>query len=126
VSARVVADTLYAVIGTDTGFTLGRLDADTWLELATARTSIAGPMQHANGQRYVGLDGTLQVFDDQQQLRMIDANATVSCLGRNDVGSYACTRDGVHEVLDSGLGAALFLLEDLKAPDLSVLTKLAS
>jgi hypothetical protein len=117
VQARVAGRTSYALLLSSTlSAELGRIEQGGWLSLARAG-AIAGPLQTAQGQLLLALDAGLTRFDGEQLSAPAEA-AGVTCLGRLGELDYACTADALRALESETLGAALFELAALLAPDL--------
>lgn len=96
---------------------LGRVDQGSWRSLATGR-AFAGPIATAEGSAFVAVDGELAAFDGEQP-RPVGEPARVTCLRAHGALRYACSDGGLHVLGPAGLGAELFALDQLLAPDLT-------
>jgi hypothetical protein len=119
VQGRLVRDVPYVVLQDGSGAsTLGHLDDSGWKSAAYAQGALAGPIASAASGLLIALDGRLtQLVEDQ--LRPLPASEAVSCLERSYQGHFACTRSGLRAVQSDELGAPLFDLTSLDAPDLA-------
>ena len=116
VLARATSHELYAVLTTAGGRELGRIEADRWVRLEAASASIAGPVELAGGEPLVAIDTQLARLPEPRG--MLEGALPVTCLGRLGDVAYACTREGVSALSESGLAEPLFTLSSLQPPDL--------
>jgi hypothetical protein len=115
VLARATGRALYSLVATASGRELGQIDRDTWVRLELAAASIAGPVELPSGAPFIALDSEL--FRLPEPRVVLEGMPLVSCLGRLGDRAYACTRDGLAALEESGLGGAIFQLSSLLPPD---------
>jgi hypothetical protein len=121
VFARLAGNTAYAVAAAAGGLELdlGRIEDDRFKLLQTARGNLAGPLDTADGHRFVATEGALARFDDEH-LEPLGVDAIVTYLGRDGDNSYACTRSEIRALDARGLGETRFDIRRLAEPDLSI------
>jgi MYXO-CTERM domain-containing protein len=121
VFARLAGGTSYVVAAVNGGLALdlGRIEDNAFHLLRTAGANVAGPLDTADGHRFVAIDGALARFDGDH-LDELDEAASVTCLGRDGARSYACTRSEIRALDAGGLGATLFDITRLQDPDPSI------
>lgn len=117
--ARATGSEAY-IVATSAGseYELGRIERGLWHVLQRAGGNLAGPVQSAQGQRFVALDGKLATFDADAISELSDTGFVVG-LRRFADRSYASTTTGLRELSSGGLGASLFELGQLLPPDLN-------
>jgi len=123
VLARAAGSDVYLVLANHAGRQLGRLGADGFEMLQSARATIAGPVHGEDGRVYVALDGKLALLQGGSLLQLEEASgANVSCLGCYERQCYACTGAGVQPLTAAGLDAPTFELAQLAPPQLDGLS----
>jgi hypothetical protein len=116
---RPVADLPYVVLGfMDGAYELGRIEQGAWRIVQDARGNLGGPLQTADGQRFIAVEGALASFDAESLMPRGDTSSFVVGLRRLGSRSYACTTDGVRDVGSEGLGAQRFRFAELMPPQL--------
>ena len=116
--ARLAGGTGYALVLTSAlSAELGRIADGSWRVLASGRL-LGGPVETAEGARFVAVDGELARLDGDSLAPFGDA-ARVTCLRRHFEFPYACSDYGLRALSPDGLGASLFELEDLGPPELA-------
>jgi hypothetical protein len=116
---RPVADLPYVVLGfMDGAYELGRIEQGAWHIVQDARGNLGGPLQTAEGQRFIAVEGVLASFDAESPMPRGDTSSFVVGLRRLGSRSYACTTDGVRDVGSEGLGAQRFTFVELMPPQL--------
>jgi hypothetical protein len=115
---RPLDDEAYALLLFQTTPELGRLEQGSFVRVAQAGSSIAGPIATPEGP-LLALDGQLTRMQGQMLAPLADA-AYVSCLEQGEFANYACTRTGLARVGAQGVGEELFALTSLVPPDLTL------
>jgi hypothetical protein len=117
--ARPIADLPYIVVGfVGAAYELGRIEQGAWRILQEAGGNLAGPLQTADGKRFIAVEGALASFDAETVTPSSDPSSFVIGLRRLGSRSYACTTDGVRDVGSEGLGAQRFTFAELLPPQL--------
>jgi hypothetical protein len=120
VNARTIGDVPYftARLGTMLGTTveLGRIEQGAWQILQMAESTLAGPVETADGTRFIGLEGKLAAFDAEIVTPREEPDF-ITGLERLVDHSYACTVSGLRDLSSAGLGATRFDLSLLEPPD---------
>jgi hypothetical protein len=126
--ARAVGEVQYVVAGlTSSAYELGRIEPDSWRVLQKAGGNLAGPVETADGARFIALEGRLSGFDADVLVPRGDATQVVDnadfVVGLRRLGtrSYASTMRGIRALTAAGLGDSLFDLSQLLPPDTSAL-----
>jgi hypothetical protein len=116
--ARVAGATPYVLVAAQGGalLELGRVRDGMFDVLQRARGNLAGPVETAGGKRFVAIEGVLNRFDGDEAAALDDPEF-VTCLDAAQGQRYACTRTQIRALDDDGLGAALFDVSQLLAPD---------
>jgi hypothetical protein len=118
--ARGTAGSAYALVMFRTMSVLGRVQMNVFTSIAQAELAIAGPLGAGDG-TLLALDGKLMQLIEGGMRPLADS-APVLCLEQNAGLSYACNPDGIAAVSGQALGAPLFRLSWLLAPDLERLS----
>jgi hypothetical protein len=115
-TVRVIADVPYYTVKTQRSTSLGRFDQNMWHVVLDTGNSIAGPLALPDGTVLVAKEGQLSTFANDMATPL---NETDFVIGLNQLEDhpYACTRTGVRDLSSSALGAQLFGLSELLAPD---------
>jgi MYXO-CTERM domain-containing protein len=121
---RLAGSQLYVVVWGRSApwVSLGRLTAQGYEPLREASTDVAGPVSLATG-TLVAIDGVLQSLETGALVDTLGYRAT--CLGERDGLAYACAHSDLLRVDASGLGAPLFEVASLRAPDAQALSEVA-
>jgi hypothetical protein len=114
--ARATAGSAYALVMFRTMSVLGRVQMNVFTSIAQAELAIAGPLGVSDG-TLLALDGKLMQLTEGGTWPLAESEP-VLCLGQNAGLSYACNPDGIAAVSGQALGAPLFRLSWLLAPDL--------
>lgn len=102
--------------------TLGRISERGYERLREAGIDVAGPVSIATG-TLVAIDSALQNLETGA---VVDTpGGRVTCLGERDGLLYTCANGDLHRVDASGLGAPLFDISSLVAPDYQGLSDVA-
>jgi hypothetical protein len=117
--ARPLANAPYALLLFQTTPELGRLEQGSFVRVAQAASSIAGPIATPEGP-LLALDGQLQRLQGDTPAPLADATY-VSCLEAGADANYACTRTGLARVAATGVGDELFAFTWLTPPNLALL-----
>jgi hypothetical protein len=116
VTVRVIADVPYYTVKTPGSTILGRFDQNAWHVVLNAGNSLAGPLELPDGTVLVALDGMLSTFANDIATPLRETDFVIG-LSQLEDHPYACTRTGLRDVSNSALGAQLFGLSELLAPD---------
>lgn len=119
VSARALGKDLFLNVAWSGGRQLGALSASGFNVVQRASAAIAGPVQAPDGTRYIALDSALSRMAADGALTPVPTTTPIDCLGRYADALYACTREGIQSLGESGLGELSFDLAQLAPPDLS-------
>jgi len=117
VFARADAGAAYAyVMFRNATVALGALRMNTFVKLADAELSIAGPLSLAGG-TLLALDGKLSQLTGGQTTPLADTHNVV-CLAQHEGLGYACDTAGISRVVGQTLAEPLFQFSWLAPPDL--------
>jgi len=121
---RVAGSQVYVVVWGRSApwVTLGRITERGYERLREAGIDVAGPVSGATG-TLVAVDSTLQTLETGVVVET--PGNRVTCLGERDGQVYACAHSDLLRVDASGLGAPLFDIGSLVAPDYQGLSDLA-
>jgi hypothetical protein len=117
--ARATGGAAYALLLFQTAPELGSLRMNAFGKIAEGLSSIAGPLS-VGAKTLLAVDGQLSELTNGSATPLTES-AYVLCLEQSDGLAYACKPDGIARVSDQGLGAALFKLAWLTAPNLGQL-----
>jgi hypothetical protein len=116
VTVRVVGDVPYYTVKMPGSTSLGRFDQNAWHGVLNAGNSLAGPLPLSDGTVLVALDGVLSTFANDTATPLRETDFVIG-LSHLEDHPYACTTTGLRNVSGSALGAQLFGLSELLAPD---------
>jgi hypothetical protein len=116
VTVRVIADVPYYTVKMPGSTSLGRFDQNAWHVVLNAGNSLAGPLELPDGTVLVALDGMLSTFANDMATPLLETDFVIG-LSQLEDHPYACTRTGLRNVSNNALGAQLFGLSELLAPD---------
>ena len=116
VSMQVMGDIAYHAARFDDHSILGRIIQGQWSPVLMAGNMIGGPLALQDGTALVALDGVLSTFANDVATPLGEPDF-VSGLFQLDDRPYACTRTGLRDLTSTGLGAQLFDMSEMVAPD---------
>jgi hypothetical protein len=113
---RPTAERLFAVLYDGQQYTLAELEQASLHVVLQSTGPIQGPQAGPDGRLWVALDGEL-MHEAGAGFAAVGEARRVTCLGQWGSAPYACSGAEIRRLDDTGLGARLFQLDQLSAPD---------